>query len=104
MDGYAVTIAPGGPKITPAPPDKEQDDHSARIFDIRTTGLTMTLPTFAIVLGSHLGMPVEDRTGLTGPYFFHFDLTEEMINELHRAAISMRSPSRPMASAPASVC
>jgi uncharacterized protein (TIGR03435 family) len=39
----------------------------------RATVLNQSMPTIAKFLGTTVGMPVEDETGLTGTYSFHLE-------------------------------
>jgi uncharacterized protein (TIGR03435 family) len=45
-----------------------------RVNDMhRATVLNHQMPSIARFLGTAIGMPVEDRTGLTGTYSFHLE-------------------------------
>ncbi len=74
---YALSIAKGGPRLSPA---KSNDDPEA-IFTIgspgKITASQSELPQLVSQLTQALGRTVEDRTGLTGKYDFTLTWTPE---------------------------
>lgn len=73
MKALVLTVAPGGPKLSPAkaPEGKPLRQNSA----IGTIVKSMPIGDFADFISEPLGMPVVDRTGLTGKYDFALDFT-----------------------------
>lgn len=76
VDGYSLTVAPGGPKLAAAgtvpPPDKDSDaENSARL-----SGKQSSLAKVASELAQWIDKPVFDDTGLKGP--FSIDVSWDM--------------------------
>ncbi len=86
ISGLAITVSRSGQKLTAEAADPALDEHRIRLTDISTTGLNLTIPQLAVVLGSHLGLPVQDRSGLTGTWRLHMNLSPVMMDEIHAAA------------------
>lgn len=78
MQGYAMTLAKGGPKFPAAPTEGSFvleraspaviDAHHARMADLGQG------------ISGEIGVPVVDATGLPGRYEIHLDLTPYMLN------------------------
>ena len=69
---YAITVAKGGPKLTPSiatADDLERFHWQRRLGDLKVTN--MTIPEFAVWFQKNVtDKPIVDRTGLTGRYDF----------------------------------
>jgi uncharacterized protein (TIGR03435 family) len=75
---YALTVAKGGPKLTPSKGDpnglpNDDDTENAGQATVRMNNTTMR--EFALDLLFHTDRPVVDRTGLTGRYDFQLKWT-----------------------------
>jgi uncharacterized protein (TIGR03435 family) len=66
FDGYALTVAKGGPKLTPATALSE----TGSIYPGGLRLMNMSVAGFASMIRSTVGSPVEDRSGITGNYDF----------------------------------
>ena len=64
--GYELVVAKGGAKVTPVSPEGERG--SGQIMNHEVSGSRMEMPQFASMLGSAVGRPVRDATGMTGLY------------------------------------
>ncbi len=73
MNVIVLTVAKGGPRLTPtaAPDTKPFRENSAN----GTIAKSMPIGEFADFLSGPLEMPVVDQTGLTGKYDFALDFT-----------------------------
>jgi uncharacterized protein (TIGR03435 family) len=75
---YALTLAKGGPKLTPSKGDpnglpNDDDTENAGQATVRMNNTTMR--EFALDLLFHTDRPIVDRTGLTGRYDFQLKWT-----------------------------
>jgi len=83
--GYELTVAPGGPKLTPAKPepgvpgmswDCQKDGNTTHMTFRRTTMAFLDYQVKSILSGSGPDetIPVIDRTGLTGNFDFDLEI------------------------------
>jgi len=68
LPGYTLTLAKGGSKLQPAPPDTHSG-WGAGTGDIRASAISISL--LADLLSQQLHQTVLDQTGITGRYAFH---------------------------------
>ena len=73
FDGYALTVAKGGPKLTPATGSSE----TGSIYPDGLRLMNMPLAGFATMIRSIVGSPVEDHTGLAGKYDFELKFARD---------------------------
>jgi len=66
VQGYALVVAKGGPKLTPA--KEEVADAMAYILPEGLRSASISTKTIASLLSRPLGHPVLDKTGITGSY------------------------------------
>lgn len=86
VPGYALVVAKGGPKLTPA----EKTDAMAYILSDGLQSASVSLKTVASLLSRPLGHPVIDKTGVTGTYklnlsFAPTDATESPLPSIFTA-------------------
>ncbi len=75
MAGYALTVARGGPKLTPAADPVEHPD-SFRLTNTGLTGDGISMENFARFVGGKLALqPAVDQTNLPGAYDVKADWT-----------------------------
>jgi uncharacterized protein (TIGR03435 family) len=74
QQGYALVIAPGGPKLQEAT-GTEPRTGMATIGGGPVTAWKTTMPMLAKYLSLRLGRPVDDQTGLRGIFNFSFSWT-----------------------------
>ena len=75
---YAITVAKGGPKITPNTTDREgQPDETGNGHGWQMTMkfTNNTMSDFALNMQFEVGKPIVDQTGLTGRYDFTLTFT-----------------------------
>lgn len=78
MAVYALTVAKGGPKMTPSEGDPngslDENDHDngGQRFMQMTNG---SMAAFALIMKFYMDRPVVDQTGLTGRYDFRLKWT-----------------------------
>jgi uncharacterized protein (TIGR03435 family) len=85
MSAYALTIARGGPKLTPSADGQDRSD-SFRLNQNGLKGQGIPMSNFARYIGGKLGLTVVDRTGLTGFYDFNVDWTlDEPVADMREA-------------------
>lgn len=75
MSGYELTVARSGPKLKIAAGPEAPE--SIRMWNSSITGQALTPGTFAVAVGSLLGLPVVDKTNLPGLYDFKVSFAEE---------------------------
>ena len=63
--GYELTVGKNGPKLTP---NRGETQMWGQILSDRVQGRGWTLDSFALVLATPTGRPVENKTGLSGKY------------------------------------
>jgi uncharacterized protein (TIGR03435 family) len=69
IQGYALVVSKGGPKLTPA---KEKDTGAtAYILEDGIRGQSMSIEGLASLLTRPLGQPVLDKTGIEGNYILN---------------------------------
>jgi uncharacterized protein (TIGR03435 family) len=73
FDGYALTVAKGGPKLTPA----KGSSGPGSIYPGGLRLMNLPLAGFASMIRSTVGSPVEDRTGITGNYDFEMKFARD---------------------------
>jgi uncharacterized protein (TIGR03435 family) len=66
FDGYALTVAKGGPKLKPSTGSSEM----GTVYQGGLRLVNMPLAGFASMIRSTVGSPVEDRSGIAGNYDF----------------------------------
>lgn len=69
--GYEMVVARKGPKMEPAQPDQKGSNISSH--DLRLTARNVTMEHFAKYLSRQMGMPVIDKTELTGGFNFELE-------------------------------
>jgi uncharacterized protein (TIGR03435 family) len=74
LQGYALVVAAGGPKLQEAT-GSEQRTGMASIGGGPVTASKTTMSMLATLLGQRLGRPVDDRTSLDGMYNFTLSWT-----------------------------
>jgi uncharacterized protein (TIGR03435 family) len=80
MPVFALTIAKGGPKLTPntSDPDGLMDQRNTEVNGQHAETLKNTpVSELALILQFHVERPVVDQTGLTGRYDFHLIWTAD---------------------------
>jgi uncharacterized protein (TIGR03435 family) len=78
MPVFALTIAKGGPKLTPnaSDPDGLMDQQNTEVNGQHAENLKNTpVPELALILQFHVDRPVVDQTGLKGRYDFQLKWT-----------------------------
>jgi uncharacterized protein (TIGR03435 family) len=73
FDGYALTVAKGGPKLKPAAGSPEPGS----IYPGGLRLKNMSLAGFASLIRSTAGSPVEDRSGIAGNYDFEMKFARD---------------------------
>ncbi len=72
VPAYALTVASGGARLTPA---SGEEARTLRIGNINSASITVA--SLASMLEFDLGRPVVDRTGLTGSFTIHLEWAPE---------------------------
>jgi uncharacterized protein (TIGR03435 family) len=85
VPAYALVVAKGGPKLhatrgCPAdypgpPPEPGQPCTYQRFTDAGMDTYNWTMAQLSILLGAHMNRTVIDKTGITGNFDFHLDLS-----------------------------
>ncbi|HWE48541.1 MAG TPA: TIGR03435 family protein [Bryobacteraceae bacterium] len=73
MSGYALVVAPGGPKVKTAAGDEEHGDTFRMNNQTGLTAQSLSMETFSHYVAGKLGLVAEDETGLRGLYDFKAD-------------------------------
>jgi uncharacterized protein (TIGR03435 family) len=90
LPSYVLTVAKGGPKLTPAAhPDRGQsmNINNNRIMICTSTPMKALAEGLAMVLGH----PVRDETGLDGAYDFRFEWAPESIMRMSEPGVAADS-------------
>ena len=84
---YAITIAKGGPILTPADPKERNNAGSSGGSGFRTLKFTnMSMPDLALNLNLYEDRPVVDQTSLPGRYNFTLKWTYDVFRETEAGA------------------
>jgi len=85
--GYAITVAKGGPKLTPTTHDDKfpvfrgaSDGHGSMHYELTQTSTALLTNRISMMLRTGPGSttePVVDRTGITGKFDFTLDVSDK---------------------------
>lgn len=75
---YEMTVAKGGPKLTPSTDEGESSFAPGKNGDVSVTARRTSMAQFADIISRPLQSPVIDKTGLKGNFDFGIDLTRQI--------------------------
>jgi uncharacterized protein (TIGR03435 family) len=90
ISGYALLLAKKGPRMEPAKPDEKGSGTSTNNQHLEAHNLTMEAFARYLTRNREIGMPVVDKTGLTGNFNFEMEWKPEQLQAKPDAAADDR--------------
>ena len=90
VSGYALLLAKKGPKMEPSNPDEKGSGTSTNNQHLKAHNLTMEAFARYLTRNREIGMPVVDKTGLTGSFNFEMEWKPEQFQAKPEAPVDDR--------------
>jgi uncharacterized protein (TIGR03435 family) len=90
VSGYTLVLAKKGPKMEPAKPDEKGSGTSTNNQHLTAHNLTMESFARYLTRNREIGMPVVDKTGLTGSFNFEMEWKPDQLQAKPEASVDDR--------------